>query len=64
VPNITVPNLKMLMRHGAECTKVPNYNMLNWQGIDVIKCRMYQCADNRQIVELLITNPALLGCSF
>jgi hypothetical protein len=29
VPNVTVPKLKMSTRHGAECTKVPNYNVPN-----------------------------------
>jgi hypothetical protein len=44
VPNVTVPNPNMSTRHSAECTTEPNYNVPKCQGVDVIKCRMYQRA--------------------
>jgi hypothetical protein len=44
MPNVTVPNLNILMCHGDECNNVPKYYVRKCQSVDVIKCRMYQHA--------------------
>jgi hypothetical protein len=48
VTNITVPNINMLTRHGAECNNVPKYKVMKFEGVDV-KPRTLSTVPNRQM---------------